>query len=98
MEPSIKRPQIRRLSENQISADPNSNQFNPCYGFFMGVLPDGIRTAGGLTPDPLSLRAKRPVRVNAIRFSESEVSLPIHPFLAETEVETVIAACNNWSE
>jgi dTDP-3-amino-3,4,6-trideoxy-alpha-D-glucose transaminase len=35
---------------------------------------------------------------NAIRFSDSEVSLPIHPFLTETEVETVIAACNNWSE
>ena len=35
---------------------------------------------------------------NAIRFSRSEVSLPIHPFLTETEVATVIAACNNWSE
>jgi dTDP-4-amino-4,6-dideoxygalactose transaminase len=35
---------------------------------------------------------------NAIRFSRSEVSLPIHPFLSEDEVETVIAACNNWSE
>jgi dTDP-4-amino-4,6-dideoxygalactose transaminase len=35
---------------------------------------------------------------NAIRFSRSEVSLPIHPFLSEEEVETVIAACNNWSE
>lgn len=35
---------------------------------------------------------------NAIRFSRSEVSLPIHPFLSEGEVETVIAACNNWSE
>jgi dTDP-3-amino-3,4,6-trideoxy-alpha-D-glucose transaminase len=35
---------------------------------------------------------------NAIRFSENEVSLPIHPFLTETEVETVIATCNNWSE
>jgi dTDP-4-amino-4,6-dideoxygalactose transaminase len=34
---------------------------------------------------------------NAIRFSRSEVSLPIHPFLSEDEVETVIAACNNWS-
>ena len=35
---------------------------------------------------------------NAIRFSECEVSLPVHPFLTKTEVETVIATCNNWSE
>ena len=50
----------------------NSNQYYPCYGFLIGVLVDGIRTAGGLTLDPVSLRAKRPVLVNAIRFSESE--------------------------
>ncbi len=35
---------------------------------------------------------------NAVQFSRGEVSLPIHPFLSEEEVETVIAACNNWSE
>ena len=34
---------------------------------------------------------------NAIRFSQSEVSLPIHPFLTDAEVETVVSACNNWS-
>ena len=42
------------------------------YGFLTGVLVEGIRTAGGLTEDPVSFRAKRPVLVNAIRFSESE--------------------------
>jgi len=35
---------------------------------------------------------------NAVRFSSSEVSLPIHPFLSQQEVESVVAACNNWSE
>jgi hypothetical protein len=42
------------------------------YGFLTGVLVEGIRTVGGLIEDPISLRAKRPVLVNAIRFSESE--------------------------
>ena len=53
-----------------IKRKPNLNADD--YGFLMGVLADGIRTAGGLTEDPVSLRAKRPVLVNAIRFSESE--------------------------
>src|SRR6185369_2048161 len=66
-EPSIKGPQIKRIKENPISADPKSNPSNPCYGFV-----DGSRTVGGLTEDPVSLRARRPVLVNAIRFSESE--------------------------
>lgn len=34
---------------------------------------------------------------NARRFAREEVSLPIHPFLTDAEVEAVIAACNNWS-
>lgn len=34
--------------------------------------------------------------VNARRFASCEVSLPIHPFLTEKEVDTVIAACNAW--
>lgn len=29
-------------------------------------------------------------------FANSEVSLPIHPFLSQDEVERVIAACNEW--
>ena len=34
---------------------------------------------------------------NARRFARSEVSLPIHPFMTDIEVETVIRACNDWS-
>lgn len=34
--------------------------------------------------------------VNARRFTSCELSLPIHPFLTEEEVDTVIAACNAW--
>jgi dTDP-4-amino-4,6-dideoxygalactose transaminase len=33
---------------------------------------------------------------NARRFAREEVSLPIHPFMADAEVEAVIAACNSW--
>jgi dTDP-4-amino-4,6-dideoxygalactose transaminase len=34
--------------------------------------------------------------VKARRFAQSELSLPIHPFLTEPEVDAVIAACNDW--
>jgi dTDP-3-amino-3,4,6-trideoxy-alpha-D-glucose transaminase len=34
--------------------------------------------------------------VKARRFAECELSLPIHPFLSEAEVDAVIAACNDW--
>jgi dTDP-3-amino-3,4,6-trideoxy-alpha-D-glucose transaminase len=34
---------------------------------------------------------------NARRFTSRELSLPIHPFLTEQEVDTVIAACNAWT-
>lgn len=34
--------------------------------------------------------------VNARRFSQGELSLPIHPFLTEEEVDAVVAACNAW--
>jgi dTDP-4-amino-4,6-dideoxygalactose transaminase len=33
---------------------------------------------------------------NARRFARDEVSLPVHPFLSEDEVEAVVAACNSW--
>lgn len=33
---------------------------------------------------------------NAERFAASEVSIPIHPFLTDEEVDRVIAACNGW--
>lgn len=35
---------------------------------------------------------------NARRFARTEVSLPIHPFLTDAEVEQVIQACNDWAE
>ena len=34
--------------------------------------------------------------VKARRFAQCELSLPIHPFLTEPEVDAVIAACNDW--
>lgn len=34
--------------------------------------------------------------LNARRLAASEVSLPIHPFLTEDEVRTVISQCNSW--
>jgi dTDP-3-amino-3,4,6-trideoxy-alpha-D-glucose transaminase len=34
--------------------------------------------------------------VNARRFADGEVSLPIHPFLTDEEVNAVIEACNAW--
>jgi dTDP-4-amino-4,6-dideoxygalactose transaminase len=34
---------------------------------------------------------------NARRFARSEVSLPLHPFMSDAEVEAVIQACNNWN-
>ena len=34
--------------------------------------------------------------LNARRFASCELSLPIHPFLTNQEVDTVIAACNAW--
>jgi dTDP-3-amino-3,4,6-trideoxy-alpha-D-glucose transaminase len=34
--------------------------------------------------------------VNARAFVSRELSLPIHPFLTDVEVDTVIAACNAW--
>lgn len=33
---------------------------------------------------------------NARRLAACEVSLPVHPFLTDAEVETVVHACNRW--
>ena len=33
---------------------------------------------------------------NAEAFARREVSLPIHPFLTEPEIERVVASCNSW--
>jgi dTDP-3-amino-3,4,6-trideoxy-alpha-D-glucose transaminase len=35
---------------------------------------------------------------NARLFAENEVSLPIHPFMSDDDVERVVAACNTWGE
>jgi dTDP-4-amino-4,6-dideoxygalactose transaminase len=32
----------------------------------------------------------------AIRFCAQEVSLPIHPYLMDSEVDRVIEVCNEW--
>lgn len=34
--------------------------------------------------------------INARNWAEGEVSLPVHPFLTESEVDAVIANCNAW--
>lgn len=34
---------------------------------------------------------------NALRFANTELSLPIHPFLRENEIDAVIKACNSWT-
>ena len=34
--------------------------------------------------------------INARRFASCELSLPVHPFLSDSEVDAVIAACNDW--
>lgn len=35
---------------------------------------------------------------NAMALTQEELSLPIHPFLTDTEVERVIEVCNDWKE
>lgn len=54
-----------------------------------------------LIPDQAALGMNRsyqsPVDLrNARRFAACEVSLPIHPFLTEQEVDTVVDGCNEW--
>jgi dTDP-3-amino-3,4,6-trideoxy-alpha-D-glucose transaminase len=34
---------------------------------------------------------------NARRIASTEVSLPVHPFMTDAEVEAVVRACNDWS-
>lgn len=34
---------------------------------------------------------------NALRLANTELSLPIHPFLRENEIDEVINACNSWT-
>lgn len=56
------------------------------------LIPDQVALAGkGLSHTAVDL-------ANARRFANDELSLPIHPFLTEQEINTVIDACNNWKE
>lgn len=53
-----------------------------------------------LIPDQEALRetafsALDPL-TNAHRFADRELSLPIHPYLSDANVNSVIAACNSW--
>jgi dTDP-3-amino-3,4,6-trideoxy-alpha-D-glucose transaminase len=53
-----------------------------------------------LIPNQTALRGKEfeiaIVLGNAERFAKHEVSLPIHPYLSDRDVERVIDACNTW--
>ena len=47
----------------------------------------------------LEARARDLVRTpleQARRFAESEVSLPIHPYLSRDDIDRIVAACNDW--
>jgi len=55
-----------------------------------------------LLPDQSAMK-NRPYQVvgdlgHALKFSNGEVSLPIHPYLSDLEVAEVISACNQWKE
>ena len=53
-----------------------------------------------LIPNQTALRGKEfelaSVLTNALRFAKCEVSLPIHPYLSNHDIERVIDACNTW--
>lgn len=53
-----------------------------------------------LIPDQIALRERRfevaGELTRALRFADSEVSLPIHPFLTDPEVDRAVEACNGW--
>jgi dTDP-3-amino-3,4,6-trideoxy-alpha-D-glucose transaminase len=55
-----------------------------------------------LIPDQSALRGQPFVvedeLTNARRFAATEVSLPIHPFMSDDDVERVVAACNTWRQ
>jgi dTDP-4-amino-4,6-dideoxygalactose transaminase len=55
-----------------------------------------------LIPDQEALRGGVSFQIvgeltNARRFAASEVSLPIHPYMTDSEVDQVIEACNRWT-
>jgi dTDP-3-amino-3,4,6-trideoxy-alpha-D-glucose transaminase len=53
-----------------------------------------------LIPDQDALANVRHERADELlgarKFARSEISLPIHPYLTDAEVERVVAACNGW--
>src|SRR5215217_607974 len=64
-----RRPRINADEYRLICFHPRSSV---AYGFLLGVDVAGILTEGGRGVFEPSLRARRPVLVSAIRFSESE--------------------------
>lgn len=68
------------------------------------LLRDGVASGvhyPRLIPEQPAFREAKAGRVlsplpKARDFARREVSLPIHPFLAEREVERVVASCNSW--
>jgi dTDP-3-amino-3,4,6-trideoxy-alpha-D-glucose transaminase len=55
-----------------------------------------------LIPDQPALRGQ-PYAVdgelkNARLFAEKEVSLPIHPFMSDDDIERVVVACKSWAK
>lgn len=56
-----------------------------------------------IIPDQIALQKPRLGEIlaepaNALRLASSEVSLPIHPFLQQSEISAIIAACRGFSE
>jgi dTDP-4-amino-4,6-dideoxygalactose transaminase len=55
-----------------------------------------------LIPDQTALQGQRYTihgeLTNARLFAENEVSLPIHPFMSDDDVERVVATCNSWQK
>ncbi|HVZ31767.1 MAG TPA: DegT/DnrJ/EryC1/StrS family aminotransferase, partial [Polyangiaceae bacterium] len=53
-----------------------------------------------LIPDQAALQSVKIERLdpleNAARFARAEVSLPLHPYLGDEDVQRVIDACNDW--
>lgn len=72
---------------------------------FRAFLKDGGVASGihypTLVPDQAAMPAGRFSIIGELtkarQFAASEVSLPIHPYLSDAEVEQVVAACNRWT-
>ena len=69
------------------------NHLRSC-GIVTGVHYPRIISEQTALPKGSWCQAEEPIK--ARRFAQDELSLPIHPFLNDGEVDAVIAACNNW--